>query len=95
MKLPERQITGHDQEYFGDGIAEELIDRLTQIPELRVISRTSAFSFKGKNEEARAIGQQPSVANVLEGSVRRSGDRLRVDVKLVSASDGAQRWTQR
>jgi len=85
----------HDQEYFSDGMAEELIDRLAQIPQLRVISRTSAFQFKGKSEDVRTIGQRLSVANVLEGSVRRSGDRLRIDVKLVAVSDGSQRWSQR
>jgi TolB-like protein len=85
----------HDQEYFADGIAEELIDRLGQISELRVISRTSAFQFKGKSEDVRAIGARLSVANVLEGSVRRSGDQLRVDVKLVAAADGTDRWSQR
>jgi TolB-like protein/Tfp pilus assembly protein PilF len=85
----------HDQEYFSDGMTEELIDRLAQIPQLRVISRTSAFQFKGKSEDVRAIGQMLSVANVLEGSLRRSGDRLRIDVKLVAASDGSQRWSQR
>jgi TolB-like protein len=85
----------HDQEYFADGMAEELIDRLGQISELRVISRTSAFQFKGKSEDVRAIGAKLSVANVLEGSVRRSGDQLRVDVKLVAASDGTDRWSQR
>jgi TolB-like protein len=85
----------HDQEYFSDGMAEELIDRLAQIPQLRVISRTSAFQFKGKSEDVRTIGQRLSVGNVLEGSVRRSGDRLRIDVKLVAVSDGSQRWSQR
>ncbi|HUO79689.1 MAG TPA: TIR domain-containing protein, partial [Steroidobacteraceae bacterium] len=85
----------HDQEYFSDGMAEELIDRLAQIPQLRVISRTSAFRFKGNGEDVAAIGQKLSVANVLEGSVRRSGDRLRIDVKLLSVADGAQRWSQR
>jgi TolB-like protein len=85
----------HDQEYFADGMAEELIDRLGQISELRVISRTSAFQFKGKSEDVRAIGAKLSVANVLEDSVRRSGDQLRVDVKLVAASDGTDRWSQR
>ena len=84
----------HDQEYFGDGMAEELIDRLAQLSELRVISRTSAFQFKGKSEDVRAIGAKLAVANILEGSVRRSGDRLRVAVQLVNASDGSHRWSQ-
>src|SRR5882762_2603905 len=70
----------HDQEYFGDGMAEELIDQLAQLAELRVISRTSAFQFKAKSDDVRVIGARLSVANILEGSVRRSGDRLRVVV---------------
>jgi TolB-like protein/tetratricopeptide (TPR) repeat protein len=84
----------HDQEYFGDGMAEEVIDRLAQLAQLRVISRTSAFQFKGKNEDVRAIGARLAVANILEGSVRRSGDRLRVSVQLVNAADGSQLWSQ-
>jgi TolB-like protein/tetratricopeptide (TPR) repeat protein len=84
----------HDQEYFGDGMAEEVIDRLAQLAQLRVISRTSAFQFKGKNEDVRTIGARLAVTNVLEGSVRRSGDRLRVSVQLVNATDGSQRWSQ-
>jgi serine/threonine-protein kinase len=84
----------HDQEYFGDGMAEELIDQLAQLAELRVISRTSAFQFKAKSDDVRVIGARLSVANILEGSVRRSGDRLRVVVQLVNASDGSNRWSQ-
>jgi serine/threonine-protein kinase len=84
----------HDQEYFGDGMAEELIDQLAQVTELRVISRTSAFQFKAKSDDARMIGTRLTVANILEGSVRRSGDRLRVVVQLVNASDGSNRWSQ-
>jgi TolB-like protein/tetratricopeptide (TPR) repeat protein len=83
-----------DQEYFGDGMAEELIDRLAQVAELRVISRTSAFQFKGKSEDVRAIGSKLSVGSILEGSVRRSGNRLRIVVQLVNASDGSHRWSQ-
>jgi TolB-like protein len=85
----------HDQEYFADGMAEELTDRLAQISELRVISRTSTAQFKDQNEDVRAIGAKLSVANIVEGSVRRSGDELRVDVKLVTAADGTDRWSQR
>ncbi len=84
----------HDQAYFGDGLAEELIDQLTQLAELRVISRTSAFQFKAGTDDARVIGAKLSVANILEGSVRRSEDRLRVAVQLVDASDGSSRWSQ-
>jgi TolB-like protein/tetratricopeptide (TPR) repeat protein len=84
----------HDQEYFGDGMAEEVIDRLAQLPQLRVISRTSAFQFKGKNEDVRTIAARLAVTHVLEGSVRRSADRLRVSVQLIKATDGSQRWSQ-
>ncbi|MDP9087754.1 MAG: FlgO family outer membrane protein [Pseudomonadota bacterium] len=84
----------HDQEYFGDGMAEELIDQLSQLGELRVISRTSAFHFKARSDDARTIGAQLSVAHILEGSVRRSGDRLRVAIQLIDASDGSTRWSQ-
>ena len=74
-----------DQEYFGDGMAEEIIDLLVKIPGLKVISRTSSFQFKGKTEDLRAIGAQLGVAYVLEGSVRKSGERLRVTAQLSTA----------
>ena len=75
-------------------MAEEVIDRLAQLAQLRVISRTSAFQFKGKNEDVRTIAARLAVTNILEGSVRRFGDRLRVSVQLVNATDGSQRWSQ-
>ena len=83
-----------DQEYFSDGLSEELIDRLARSPNLRVIARTSAFAFKGKNEDVRSIAATLGVAYVLLGSVRKSADVLRVNAQLVRASDGNHLWSQ-
>src|SRR6266478_3887663 len=84
-----------DNEYFCDGLAEELLNALAKIDHLKVAARTSAFSFKGKNPNVSEIGQKLRVKTVLEGSVRRSGNRLRITVQLVNASDGYQLWTER
>ncbi len=83
----------HDQEYFADGLAEELIDLLGRNSGLRVISRTSSFSFKGKSEDIPSIAAKLNVANILEGSVRRAGDRLRVTTQLVDARSGERLWS--
>jgi TolB-like protein/Flp pilus assembly protein TadD len=83
----------HDQEYFADGMAEEITEQLAKIPGLKVIGRTSAFQFKGHSEDLRTIGVKLSVAYILEGSVRKSGDRVRVTAQLIQASDGAHRWS--
>ena len=83
-----------DQEYFADGISEELLNLLAQVPELRVIARTSSFSFKGKEEDIADIARTLNVANILEGSVRKSGARLRITAQLVRASDSSQVWSQ-
>jgi TolB-like protein len=83
-----------DQEYFSDGLSEELINRLAHTPELKVIARTSSFQFKGRNEDVRTIGQRLGVANLLEGSVRTSGKALRVTVQLIKVSDGSHLWSQ-
>jgi TolB-like protein/DNA-binding winged helix-turn-helix (wHTH) protein/cytochrome c-type biogenesis protein CcmH/NrfG len=83
-----------DQEYFADGMAEEIINLLVKVPGLKVISRTSSFQFKGKTEDLRAIGTQLGVVYLLEGSVRKSGDRLRVTAQLVDSRDGNQLWSQ-
>lgn len=80
--------------YFADGLTEELIHGLAQLDGLQVSGRTSSFHFKGRNEDLRSIGQQLGVAHVLEGSVRRDGDRLRVTAQLVSAADGFHLWSQ-
>jgi TolB-like protein/predicted Ser/Thr protein kinase len=84
-----------DDEYFSDGLTEEIITALTRVPGLKVIARTSAFAFKGKNEDVRRIATTLGVTLVLEGSVRRAGGRLRVAAQLVDAADGAHRWSQR
>ena len=91
--LPFENTSGDQQnEYFGDGMAEELITALSKVPGLRVAARTSAFAFKGKNDDIRAIGRKLGVGTVLEGSVRRSGKRLRVSARLVDAANGYQMW---
>ena len=82
------------QEYFSDGIAEELLDRLAQSADLRVAARTSAFQFKGKNLDIADIARQLKVANVLEGSVRRDGARIRVTAQLIAAASGFHLWSQ-
>ena len=84
----------HDQEYFSDGMSEELIDHLAHIPDLKVIARTSTFAFKGKNEDMRSIASKLGVANLLEGSVRTSGKTVRVTAQLIKASDGSHLWSQ-
>ena len=84
-----------DDEYFSDGLAEEIINALAQVPGLKVIARTSAFAFKGKNEDIRKIAETLGVTNVLEGSVRRAGNRLRVTAQLIHAADGTHLWSQR
>lgn len=83
-----------DQQYFADGMAEEIIDRLVKAPGLRVPARTSSFFFRGTKSTVADIANQLGVANVLEGSVRRSGSRVRVIVQLVRADDGYQVWSQ-
>ena len=82
-------------EYFSDGMSEEIITALAQIPGLHVPARTSAFSYKGKNVDLRTIGEELSVATVLDGSVRKSGNRIRITAQLVSAADGYQLWSER
>jgi len=83
-----------DQEYFCDGMAEELINALTKVKELRVAARTSSFQFKGKSEDVCEIAKKLRVGTVLEGSVRRAGERLRVTAQLVSAEDGYHLWSE-
>src|SRR5262245_41054044 len=75
-------------EYFSDGISEELLNLLSKVPQLQVAARTSSFSFKGKGVEIPEIARQLHVANVLEGSVRRSGDQLRITAQLIRAAEG-------
>ena len=84
-----------DNEYFCDGLAEELINALTKVEQLRVVARTSAFSFKGKEVDVREIGQRLNVSTVLEGSVRKAGHRLRVTAQLINVADGYHLWSER
>ena len=83
-----------DQEYFSDGISEELLNLLAQIPELRVISRSSAFSFKGKNIAIPTVAEQLNVAHVLEGSVRKVGNRVRITAQLIEARTDTHLWSE-
>jgi adenylate cyclase len=83
----------HDQEYFCDGISEEILDALAKIEGLRVVARTSSFSFKGKNVDVAEIGRKLNVQNVLEGSLRREGDRIRITAQLINARDGFHIWS--
>jgi adenylate cyclase len=83
-----------DQEYFSDGLAEELIAQLANAPGLKVIARTSSFSFKGKSDDIPTIASKLNVANLLEGSVRRSGNHLRVTTQLIRADSGQRLWSE-
>jgi adenylate cyclase len=101
--IPEKSIAvlpfvdlslARDQEYFCDGISEEILDALAKVEGLRVVARTSSFAFKDKNADVGEIGQKLNVGNVLEGSLRREGNRIRVAVQLVNARDGFHLWSQ-
>jgi len=89
----ENRSNDKEQEYFSDGLSEELINMLAKIPELKVIGRTSSFAFKGKNEDLRTIGQKLDVAHLLEGSVQKDGNKIRVTATLIKAVDGKTVWT--
>ena len=84
-----------EQEYFCDGMAEEIINALSHLENLRVIARTSAFSFKGRSEDVREIGRKLGVETLLEGSVRKAGSRLRVTAQLIAVKDGSHIWSDR
>ncbi len=83
-----------DQEYFSDGLSEELLDLLAKVPQLKVIARTSSFSFKGKNADVAEIAKKLAVATVLEGSVRKSGNTLRVTAQLIRTIDSTHLWSE-
>jgi len=83
----------HDQEYFCDGISEEILDALAKVEGLRVVARTSSFSFKGRNADVGEIAQKLNVQNVLEGSLRREGNRVRITAQLVNAHNGFHVWS--
>jgi TolB-like protein/lipoprotein NlpI len=93
--LPFRNIGGdRENEYFCEGLAEDLLNVLSRVEGLRVAARSSAFAFRDGTDDVRVIGEKLNVANVLEGSVRKSNDRLRITVRLLDTADGFQRWTQ-
>lgn len=92
--LPFDDFSG-DSEYLADGIAEELLNSLVGVEGLRVAARTSSFAFKGRNEDVREIGQRLNVDTVLEGSVQRSGERVRITAQLINVSDGYHLWSER
>ena len=83
-----------DQEYFCDGISEEILDALAKVEGLRVVARTSSFSFKGKNADVAQIAQKLNVENVLEGSLRREGNRIRITAQLINARNGFHIWSE-
>ena len=93
--LPFENLSGPDDEYFADGITDEILNALSHLEGMRVAARTSCFAFKGRREDLRAVGEKLQVASVLEGSVRRAGNRLRITVQLVNAADGYQLWSER
>lgn len=84
-----------EQEFFCEGIAEEIINTIVQIPDLIVAGRTSSFCFKGKNEDLRSVGSTLCVSKILEGSVRKSGDRIRITVQLIEAAEGFNIWSKK
>ena len=84
---------GRDQEYFSDGLSEQVINDLAKVAGLKVVARSSAFQFKGMNEDLRHVGQTLGVANVLEGSVRKDGDHVRITAELTKVDDGFQLWS--
>jgi serine/threonine-protein kinase len=94
--LPFTNIGGdRENEYFSDGLADEIINGLAKLENLKVIARTSAFAFKDRKEDVRRIGELLGVAHILEGSVRRAGQRIRVTAQLVRSTDGSQLWSER
>jgi len=93
--LPLENMSGDpEQEYFSDGISEEILNLLAQIRGLKVIARTSSFSFKGKDVDIATIAQQLNVRHILEGSVRKAGDRVRITAQLIDANDSSHLWSQ-
>ena len=94
--LPFENMSGDpEQEYFSDGITEEILNSLAQLEGLKVAGRTSSFQFKGKSPDLKEVGEKLSVSTILEGSVRKQGDQLRITVQLINAKDGYHLWSQR
>ena len=93
--LPFRDMSAEkDQEHFCDGLTEELLNVLTRIPKLRVASRTSSFSFKGKKTDLKTAAEKLQVAHILEGSVRKSGNKIRVTAQLIEAATDSHLWSE-
>lgn len=93
--LPFANVSGNqDNEYFSDGLTETLLHMLAQVPDLKVAARTSSFAFKGRQQDVREIANALSVAHVLEGSVQRAGNRVRITVQLIRANDGFHVWSE-
>ena len=86
---------GKDHEYLGDGIAEEIINTLTKFPEFKVVGRTSSFSFKGKDTDIQSIGKKLKVSSILEGSIKKSGDRIRITAQLIDVESGFHIWSKK
>ena len=93
--MPFENQSGPDDEYFADGVTDEILNALAQVEGLRVAARSSCFAFKGRREDPRTIGEKLEVTTVLEGTVRRSGPRLRITAQLVNAADGHLMWSER
>ncbi|HET6563930.1 MAG TPA: hypothetical protein VFG52_00845, partial [Xanthomonadales bacterium] len=83
-----------EQEYFSDGISEEILNSLAKVKELKVAGRTSSFAFKGENQDLRQVGETLGVANILEGSVRKSGNKVRITAQLIQVDDGFHLWSE-
>src|SRR4029079_12255865 len=83
-----------EQEFFSDGMTEEITTALAKVPDLRVVGRTSAFEFKGNNKDLRAIGRALSATHLIEGSVRKAGNRVRITAQLIKADDGTHIWAE-
>ncbi|MEE9579015.1 MAG: hypothetical protein V3W24_05510, partial [Gemmatimonadota bacterium] len=93
--LPFVNMSGDpDNEYFSDGLSEELLNALAGVPELKVAAHTSSFAYKGRNEDVRTIARDLGVATILEGSVRRSGNQVRITVQFIKADDGYHLWSE-
>src|SRR5207302_6657615 len=93
--LPFSNMSGDgSQEFFSDGMTEEITAALAKVPGLRVVGRTSAFQYKGKNKDLRGIGQALSATHLIEGSVRKDGNQLRITAQLIKADDGTHLWTE-
>jgi TolB-like protein/class 3 adenylate cyclase len=84
----------HDHEYFSDGISEEILNLLSNVPELKVISRTSSFAYKGKEENIKQIGEELDVGHLLEGSIRKSGNTIRITAQLINSKEGTHVWSE-